>query len=615
MSVQIDKTFNDFVLKFGNINGSGSASANLLCAKSLFRMGLPVTPKNIFPSNIQGMPTWYEIRVSEEGYQARRDGIDVMVAMNPQTYQQDVDSVVAGGTLIYDSTMQRDFGRSDIDVLGIPISRLCAENWTDPRQRQLFKNVVYLGALARLIDIDNEILETLIAEQFKGKPKLIAPNIDALEIGREYSRQNFPSRLKVRARKTTNTLGKIMISGNEAAALGAIYAQATIASWYPITPSTSVAEAFERYAKRFRMGEDGKLNAAVIQAEDELAAVGMAIGANWNGARAFTATSGPGISLMSEFIGLAYFAEIPLVLFNIQRGGPSTGMPTRTQQSDLLICAYASHGDTKHILLFPVDPGECFTFGADAFDLADRLQTPVFVMSDLDIGMNDWVVDALNWDDKRQADRGKILDAETLQQVADFGRYRDVDGDGIPYRTIPGTHAEKGAFFTRGTSHTETGGYTEDGIIHARNLDRIAEKHKTGVKLLPKPVICDLSAKSRLGIINFGSTDSAVKEALTMLAREGHGLNHMRIRSFPFGEEVEEFVNRHDYLFVVEQNRDAQMRHLLVAEANISGQKLLPILNYDGMPLTAVFVRDAILNLFAQQDDIAAACATPITAA
>ena len=613
--MQIDKTFNDFVLKFGNINGSGSASANLLCAKALFRMGLPVTPKNIFPSNIQGMPTWYEIRVSEAGFQARRDGIDVMVAMNPQTYRQDVKCVVPGGTLIYDSTMKRNFGRDDIDVLGIPISKLCADNWSDPRQRQLFKNVVYLGALARLIDIDNEKLETLIAEQFRSKPKLVKPNIEALEIGREYSRENFPNRLKVRARKSTRTRGKIMISGNEAAALGAIYAEATVASWYPITPSTSVAEAFERYAKRFRTDEDGKLRAAIIQAEDELSAVGMAIGANWNGARAFTATSGPGISLMSEFIGLAYFSEIPLVLFNIQRGGPSTGMPTRTQQSDVLSCAYASHGDTKHVLLFPVDPGECFTFGADAFDLAERLQTPVFVMSDLDIGMNDWVIDEFTWDDERRADRGKVLDAVALEQVADFGRYRDVDGDGIAYRTIPGTHEERGAYFTRGTSHTETGGYTEDGTIHAKNLDRIARKHETAATLLPKPLIRDLSAKSKLGIINFGSTDSAVREALILLAREGHGLNHMRIRSFPFGEEIEAFAARHDYLFVVEQNRDAQMRHLLVAETDISARKLLPILNYDGMPLTAAFVHDAVLNLFAEYEDIAEACATPITAA
>ena len=610
-----ERTFNDFVLKFANVNGSGSASANLLCAKALFRMGLPVTPKNIFPSNIQGMPTWYEIRVSETGHQARRDGVDVMVAMNQQTYHEDAAAVVPGGALIYDCSWERDFGRSDIEVLGIPIARIVAEHWSDPRLRQLFKNVVYLGALTRLIEIDSEIVETLIAEQFQNKPKLVDPNIKALDLGREYARDHFSSRLKVRARKTTGRAGKIMISGNEAAALGAVYAQATVAAWYPLTPSTSLVEAFERYSTRLRRGGDGKLKAAVVQAEDELSAVGITVGANWNGARAFTATSGPGISLMSEFIGLAYFSEIPLVIFNVQRGGPSTGMPTRTQQSDILACAYASHGDTKHVLLFPADPGECFTFAADAFDLADRLQTPVIVMSDLDIGMNDWVIDDFQWDDNRKADRGKVLDAAALDEVAEFHRYRDIDGDGIPYRTLPGTHPEKGAYFTRGTSHTETGGYTEDGVINAQNLDRIARKFQTAATLVPQPVIHEVSAKSRLGIINFGSTDPAVREALILLAGEGHGLNHMRLRSFPFGQSVEDFAARHDHIFVVEQNRDAQMRHLLIAETNIPAEKLHPILNYDGMPLTADFVKTAILSIFDDHRQIAAACAAPITAA
>jgi 2-oxoglutarate ferredoxin oxidoreductase subunit alpha len=610
-----ERTFNEFVLKFANVNGSGSTSANFLCAKALFRMGLLVTPKNIFPSNIQGMPTWYEIRASEGGHQARRDGVDVMVAMNPQTYREDTDAIVPGGVLIYDSTLERDFGRTDIEVLGIPIARLCAENWTDPRQQQLFKNVVYLGVLARQIEIDSEILETLIAEQFRNRPKLIEPNIKALDIGRNYARDHFTSRLKVRARKTTGMSGKIMITGNEAAALGAIYAGATVAAWYPITPSTSLAEAFERYANRLRNDPDGKVRAAVIQAEDELAAVGMAVGANWNGARAFTATSGPGISLMSEFIGLAYFSEIPLVIFNVQRGGPSTGMPTRTQQSDVLACAYASHGDTRHVMLFPADSGECFTFAADAFDLADRLQTPVFVMSDLDIGMNHWVVDALKWDDNRKADRGKVLDAEALEKIDHFYRYRDVDGDAIPYRTIPGTHPEKGAFFTRGTSHNETGAYTEDGLVNAQNLARIARKFETAASMMPQPVIRNVSAKSRLGIINFGSTDPALREALTLLAGKGHGLNHMRIRAFPFGESVAAFAERHDYMFVVEQNRDSQMRHLLIAEAGIAAHKLVPIVSYDGMPLTAEFVRAAILDAFSHDQQIAAACAASITAA
>ena len=574
-----ERRFNEFVLKFANVNGSGSASANLLCAKALFRMGLPVSPKNIFPSNIQGLPTWYEIRVSEAGHLARRAGVDVMVAMNPQSYAQDAAEVVPGGTLIYDSTWKRDFGREDIEQIGIPIARLCADAWSDLRQRQLFKNIVYLGALSWLIEIDIEIIKKLIDEQFKTKPKLVEPNLQALYIGRDYARDHVENRLAVRARKANGTAGKIMITGNEAAALGAVFGGATVASWYPITPSTSVAEGFEKHAKKLRKAENGKHPVAIVQAEDELSAAGMAVGAGWNGARAFTATSGPGISLMSEFIGLAYYAEIPLVFFDIQRGGPSTGMPTRTQQSDLLTCAYASHGDTKHVMVIPGDPGECFTLSADAFDLAERLQTPVFVMSDLDIGMNDWVVDALQWDDTRRYDRGKVLDAEALDAIEDFRRYRDVDGDGIPQRTLPGAHPEKGAYFTRGTSHNDAGGYTEDGLIHAEMLDRIAKKLETAKAMLPKPVVRVTSTKSRLGIINFGSTDPAVREAIDLMARDGRGLNHMRLRAFPFSEEVREFIDAHDFLFVVEQNRDAQMRHLLITEANIPAEKLVPVTN------------------------------------
>jgi 2-oxoglutarate/2-oxoacid ferredoxin oxidoreductase subunit alpha len=607
--------FNEFVLKFANVNGSGSASANLLCAKALFRMGLPVSPKNIFPSNIQGMPTWYEIRVSEAGYLARRAGIDVMVAMNPQTYKQDVAEIVPGGTLVYDSSWPRDFGRADINIVGIPLAKLSAEAYSDPRQRQLFKNIIYLGALTRLIEIDVEVVEALLAEQFRAKPKLVEPNMQALNIGRDYVRDHVPHPLKVRVRKADGTRGKIMMTGNEAAGLGAVFAGATVASWYPITPSTSVAEAFEKHAAKLRRNDDGSLRAAVIQAEDELAAVGMAIGANWNGARAFTATSGPGISLMSEFIGLAYFAEIPLVIMNIQRGGPSTGMPTRTQQSDILACAYASHGDTRHVLLLPADPHECFAFAADAFDLTERLQTPVFLMSDLDIGMNDWVIDELSWDDARTFDRGKVLDAEGLDRVAEFARYRDVDGDGVPWRTIPGVHPQKGAYFTRGTSHTDTGGYTEDGVINARNLVRIDKKFATARGLVPKPVIRDISAKSRLAIVNFGSTEPAVVEAIDLLARGGHGLNHMRLRAFPFTDEVTAFAARHDYLFVVEQNRDAQMRHLLIAEAGIPAEKLVAVTNVDGMPLTAAFVENAVLDMLEHDSRIAAAGGAPITAA
>lgn len=590
-----DPLFNEFVLKFGTVNGSGSASANFLCAKVLFRMGLPVSAKNIFPSNIQGLPTWYEIRVSEAGHMARRAGIDVMVAMNPASYLRDAAEVVPGGTLIYDSTLQRRFDRTDIQVIGIPIARICAEHWTDTRQRQLFKNMIYVGALITLLGLEDSVVEQLIAEQFKSKPKLIEPNMKALHLGRDYARDQIETRPNVRARPSDKTTGKIIMTGNEAAGLGALYAGATVATWYPITPSTSLVENFERHAVKYRRTPDGKHNAAVVQAEDELAAIGMAIGASWNGARAFTATSGPGISLMAEFIGLAYFAEIPLVLFDIQRGGPSTGMPTRTQQSDILTCAYASHGDTLHILLLPGDPHECFTMSVDAFDLADRYQTPIFVMSDLDIGMNDWVIDELTWDDSRRPDRGKVLDAAALEQV-EFARYRDVDGDGIPYRTLPGTHPTKGAYFTRGTSHTDTGGYTEDGRLHGQMLQRIKDKIDGSAEHLPAPVIDIRDAEARLAIVNFGSTDPAVREGLEELDREGHVMNHMRLRAFPFAQAVKDFAADHDYLFVIEQNRDSQMRHLLLAEAEIPATKLIAIPNIDGMPLTAAFVREFVLQ-------------------
>jgi 2-oxoglutarate ferredoxin oxidoreductase subunit alpha len=613
MSTEI--RYNEFVIKFANVNGSGSASANTFCARALFRMGIPVSAKNIFPSNIQGMPTWYEIRASQSGKLARRDGIDVMVAMNPQTYAQDLAEVVPGGTLLYDSSWPRTFERDDINVLGVPIAKLVARVFKDARQRQLFKNITYLGAMTLLLGIDIEVVTRLLAEQFRSKPDLVGPNVQALEIGREYLRANPPPPVPVQARASDAARGKIMITGNEAAALGAIYAGATVASWYPITPSTSLAEAFEKHARRLRKDDKGGLRAAVIQAEDELAAIGMAIGANWNGARAFTATSGPGISLMGEFLGLAYFAEIPVVLFDIQRGGPSTGMPTRTQQSDILACAYASHGDTRHVLLFPSDPNECFTFSAEAFDLADRLQTPVIVMSDLDIGMNDWVVDPLEWAEARVHDRGKLLSADALEEISDFARYRDVDGDAIGYRTIPGSHPDKGAFFTRGTSHNEYGGYTEDGNMHAETLRRLKRKFTTAAGLVPKPVVRTLSAKSRLGVINIGGTDLAVREAIDRFAAEGRGLNHMRIRAFPFTGEVAEFADRHDYVFVVEQNRDAQLRSLIVSETSIAGDKLVPILNFDGLPLTAASVHEAISDVLQSNPEVEEAVSAPLTVA
>jgi len=592
---------NDFVVKFATVNGSGSASANTIFAKTLFRMGIPVSPKNIFPSNIQGLPTWYEVRVSEAGHLARREGIDLMVAMNPQSYKEDLTAVVPGGWLLYDSTLPRIWPRDDITVLGVPIAEMCAARWKDPRQRQLFKNMVYVGALTALLDIDLEVLKGTVADQLKGKEKLVSANMDAVALGREYALKNFDCPLPIKVRHAEKAKGKIMVTGNDAGGLGAIYAGATVCAWYPITPSTSLAEAFEKYAKRLRVTRDGRRLYGIVQAEDELAAIGVAIGGGWNGARSFTATSGPGISLMSEFLGLAYFAEVPVVLFNIQRGGPSTGMPTRTQQSDILSCAYASHGDTKHVLLFPANPTECFSMGAQAFDLAERLQTPVMVMSDLDIGMNDWVTDPFAWDDAHVHDRGKVLDADTLDRFKeikgkDWGRYLDVDGDAIPYRTLPGTHPTKGAFFTRGTSHDEFARYTEDGVIHARVIDRIRRKFDTAATLVPKPEISIRDRNAASGLIYFGATTPAVLEALELLEREGVKVNAMRIKAFPFGKEVVDFCSDHERVFVVEQNRDAQMRSLLMTEANVPGAKLIPTLNYDGMPMTAAFVRGAVLK-------------------
>jgi 2-oxoglutarate/2-oxoacid ferredoxin oxidoreductase subunit alpha len=590
---------NDFVVKFATVNGSGSASANGMFAKTLFRMGIPIAAKNIFPSNIQGLATWYEVRVSEKGYVARRDGIDLMVAMNPQTYKEDLAAVVPGGWLLYDSTMQRTWARDDITVLSIPIADMCARKWSNPRQRQLFKNMVYVGALTALLDMDMETLKGVVSDQLKGKAELVTANMDALALGRDYALEHFKCPLPIQTRKANGNVGKIMTTGNDAAGLAAVYAGATVCAWYPITPSTSLPEAFESYCKRLRM-KDGKKLYGIVQAEDELSAIGVAIGGAWNGARSFTATSGPGISLMSEFIGLAYFAEIPIVLFNIQRGGPSTGMPTRTGQPDILSCAYASHGDTKHVLLFPSDPTECFTLGAEAFDLAERLQTPVIVMSDLDIGMNDWVTDEFKWDDSRVHDRGKVLTADELESFKDrrgqpWGRYLDIDGDAIPYRTLPGTHPTMGSFFTRGTSHDEYARYTEDGTIHARVIDRIRRKFDTAATLVPKPDIAIRDKASKVGLIYFGATRMAVQEALDMLDADGLHVNALRLRAFPFSAEVKQFCADHDVVFVLEQNRDGQMRSLLMTEADIAGDKLIATLSYDGTPTTAAFVRSRIL--------------------
>ena len=586
---------NDFIIRFANINGSGSASANALFARAILRMGVTATPRNIFPSNIQGLPTWYEVRVSESGHLGARAGTDLMVAMNPQTWERDVASITPGGYLFYDSTRAARKLRDDVIVLGMPLTAICNETYAEPRQRQIFKNIMYVGALAAALDVEAEMIEHLLAEQFRAKEKLIAPNVTAMRLGYDYARKNFSCPISLRVRRADAVGERIFIDGNSAAALGAVYGGATVCAWYPITPSTSLAEAFTRYTGRFRREpETGRLRAAIVQAEDELASIGMVIGAGWNGARAFTATSGPGISLMQEFLGLAYFAEIPAVVFDVQRAGPSTGMPTRTQQCDVLACAYASHGDTKHVLLFPEDPHECFMFGAQAFDLADRLQTPVFVLLDLDIGMNERLCAPFVWSDERRMDRGKVMTAAELEAGRDFGRYLDIDGDGIPYRTLPGTHPNKGAYFTRGTSRDEYARYTEEGADYQRNMERLLRKFATAKEIVPRPVRRDAAQPARFGAIYYGSTSPAMKEAAEMLAADGMPLDLLRIRAFPFHDEVLEFIAQHEKVFVVEQNRDAQLRSLLILEGEIDPARLVRVLHYDGTSITAEFIAGAI---------------------
>ena len=591
------ESVNDFVVRFANVNGSGSASANELFARSVMRMGVPVAPRNIFPSNIQGLPTWYEVRISEASHLGARGGYDLMVAMNPQTWDKDVAGIEPGGYLFYDSTkpMPEHKFRKDITVLGVPLTAISNREYSDPRQRQLFKNIIYLGALSALLDMDVKVIEQLIGEQYKSKEKLIGANIHALHLGRDYALLNLECPIGLKVRRADAVGDRIFIEGNSAAALGAVYGGATVCAWYPITPSSSLAEAFTGHCHKLRIDKQtGKAKFAIVQAEDELASIGMVIGAGWNGARAFTATSGPGISLMQEFIGLSYFAEIPAVIFDIQRAGPSTGMPTRTQQCDVVSCAYASHGDTKHVLLFPENPTEAFEFGAQAFDLADRLQTTIFVMLDLEIGMNHHLSSPLTWDDSRAFDRGKVMTAAELEAGRDFGRYLDVDADGVPFRTYPGTHPTKGSFFTRGTSRDRYARYTEEGSAYVDNMQRLLRKFETAKNLVPAPVRRDADKPTRHGVIYFGSTAPAMDEAIVALQDAGKHLDQLRVRAFPFSQSVADFVADHEFVFVVEQNRDAQLRLLLMNELNLDPMKLVPILHYDGTPITARFIARAI---------------------
>lgn len=586
---------NELVLRFANVNGSGSASANSLVGKSFFRMGLPVGPKNLFPSNIQGLPTWYEIRVSEKGYTGRRGGVDMMVAMNSQTFMQDVADVVPGGYLLYDSTKPLNVHgrRDDINYIGIPLTQIAVAKYDQARHRQLFKNVIYAGALSALLDIEFDVLCDLLGEQFKGRDKIIESNIDALQTGHDYAAKYYDCPLPLRVERRDLVGNKILIDGNSGVGLGAVYAGATVAGWYPITPSTSVIDSFTKYAEKLRVDPDtGRKLFGVAQAEDELAAIGIVIGANWNGARAFTATSGPGVSLMSEFLGLAYYAEIPAVLVDVQRCGPSTGMPTRTQQSDLMACAYASHGDSRHVLLLPATPKECFDFSMLSFDLAERLQTPVILVSDLDLGMNDSISEPMTVDPDYVWDRGKIANYEMLEEGFDFYRYLDIDEDGIPYRTYPGTHPTKGAFFTRGSGHNKYGGYTENGPEYQENMERLLVKFKTAATLVPEAIIEDQGLPD--AVLYFGTTQEAMPEAIDELKKQGHSVDQLRVRGFPFGEEVWQFIDRHQRVMVVEQNRDAQLRSMLMIEGDVNPAKLTSITHYDGMPVTADILVTAI---------------------
>jgi 2-oxoglutarate ferredoxin oxidoreductase subunit alpha len=589
---------NDFVIKFANVNGTGSASANGLVMKSIFRMGIPVMGKNLFPSNIQGLPTWYEIRVSKDGYVARSGRVDIMVAMNGETYAKDLKDVSSGGYLIFDSSWPRPalLQRDDITILGAPLSRMCNETFQGTRNRILLKNIMYAGVVAALVDLDLDAMRKQLADSYATKKALLDANVQALEIGYNYAKAHFACPLPLRCEPMNKTAGHIMIEGNAAAALGCLYAGATVGAWYPITPSTSLMDAFKSYCEKWRVNpETGEHNYVIVQAEDELAAIGVVIGASWNGARSFTPTSGPGISLMNEFLGLAYYAEIPCVVFDVQRVGPSTGMPTRTQQADLMLAAYASHGDTRHILLFPANPEECFYMAVQAFDLSERLQTPVMVLLDLDIGMNDWMCKELKWDDSYKPDRGKVLTKEQLEKIEKFQRYVDKDGDGIPYRTIAGVHA-KGAYFTRGSGHNQFGGYTEDSAEYQVVLDRLRRKFDTAKTLVPK-AIASGRGDNKMAFVSLGSCDGAVNEAIDILKRRGVHVDYLRVRGFPFGAEVEEFLAKHETIFVIEQNRDAQLKSLLTLETNVEKSKLRSILHYSGMPMSSGAIVDSMLHI------------------
>jgi len=587
---------NDFNIQIATVNGSGSQSANAVLLKSIFRMGVPVSGKNLFPSNIAGLPTWYTIRASKDGYLARKKEVDILIALNPETAVADFQSLPGGGMAIYDVNAKLEEQRGDVDCYPIPFDKLTAAVCPEAKLRKLVKNMVYVGVAAYLTDMDMESVEAALRQQFAKKVKAAVLNWSAVQAGYEYAKTELKRKSRFRLERLDKTRGQIIIDGNTAAGMGALFAGCTVVPWYPITPSSSLVEAFIDLAKRHRIEADGKATFAIVQAEDELAAIGMVLGAGWAGARAMTATSGPGISLMAEFAGLGYYAEIPGVIFDVQRSGPSTGLPTRTQQCDLTSVAFLSHGDTKHPILLPGSVKECYEMAIEAFDLSERLQTPVFVLSDLDLGMNNWMSEPFEYPTK-PIDRGKVLGKEDLERLGGFARYKDVDGDGIGWRTLPGTDHPLAAYFTRGTGHNDKAQYSERPDDYTNNMERLNKKFDTARGMVPRPEVVQ-TGKSKVGIIAFGTSDYAVRESRDQLRAEFDlETDYLRLRAFPFAREVHEFVAAHERVYVVEQNRDGQMLGLLKLDINpVQAAKLRSARNYNGLPLDARSVTDEIVT-------------------
>jgi 2-oxoglutarate ferredoxin oxidoreductase subunit alpha len=588
---------NDLTIHVATVNGSGSQSSNNVLMRSIFQMGVPVSGKNMFPSNIAGLPTWFTIRANKDGWIARKKEVDLMVCMNAQTSREDVEGLPSGSLCIYDAPLNCKTIRNDITFYEVPFAKLAGELATDVRLRKLLTNMIYVGVVAELIGIERDEIVKAITKQFKGKQKAIDPNVAAIDKGLEYAKANLPGQSKWRIARMNATAGKIIIDGNAAAAIGAMFGGVTVVTWYPITPSSSLCESLIDYMKQHRIGPDGKATFAIVQAEDELAAVGMVLGAGWAGARSMTSTSGPGVSLMAEFAGLGYFAELPGVIWDIQRVGPSTGLPTRTAQGDVLEAYTLSHGDTQHLVLFPASVAECYEFGSEALDLAEEFQTPVFVLSDLDLGMNNWMSDPFEYPTK-PIKRGKVLSKEQLDELGGkWGRYLDVDGDGIPWRTLPGTDHPMASYFTRGSGHDEYARYSEKPENHKMTVDRLAKKFDTARYIVPKPVI-DLRPEAKIGFIAYGTTDFALQESRHQLRGErGLETSYFRLRALPFNDELKAFIAGHDRVYVVEQNRDGQLGDLIRLEVGKMQEKIRKILHYTGLPCDARTISDAVLKM------------------